>query len=188
MIPEIYTQNVAAFTQDDNDMHPTTIAKLLRDAARWIASNEANVTGISLQYQDEMGYYVLSISYSQVDMYGSDKGVNIRRLTSYMRGACVGRAAFIEDTTLDEIKKLSPNHARIFRCDNHPDVDGLLKWACPECFKELVKENAELREQVAELEKNACKCANSAEEEAFQRAFLQTIIVGDYAKSAEATG
>lgn len=70
MIPEVYTQNVAAFTQDDKDMHPTTIAKLLREAAKWISINDVNVTGISLQYQDEMGYYVLNVYYSQIDMYG----------------------------------------------------------------------------------------------------------------------
>ena len=109
----------------------------------------------------------------------------MRSIASYMRGPCVGRAAFIKDTTLDEIKKLSPNHARIFRCDNHPDVDGLLKWACPECFKELAVENAELREQIAELEKNACKCAKSAESEAYQRALMQTIIVGDCVNLAD---
>ena len=69
MIPEIYSQNVAAFVMDDKDTHPTTIAKLLRDAAKWISINDVNVTGISLQYQDEMGYYVLKVDYSEIDMY-----------------------------------------------------------------------------------------------------------------------
>ena len=112
--------------------------------------------------------------------------MKLHDIMSYTRGPCVGRAAFIQEATLDEVRALSPNHARIFRCDNHPDVDGLLKWACPECFKELAAENAELREQVAELEKNTRKCAKSAEAKAFQDELLWMTIVGDCAQSAEA--
>ncbi len=71
--------------------------------------------------------------------------MRIIKLVSYTLGPCVGRMQFIKEDVLNELKKQARQHVQVFRCDKHPVVDGLRQWACPECFKELMRENTELR-------------------------------------------
>lgn len=68
----------------------------------------------------------------------------IKRLISYTLGNRLSRMELIRDDVLREIKKHARQHVRVFRCDKHPDIDGMQQWACPECFKDLLREDASL--------------------------------------------
>ncbi len=53
------TIRVAEFSKEG--FLPKDVARLLRDAAKWIADNEVDVDDIAFGLQDEMGYYWLSV-------------------------------------------------------------------------------------------------------------------------------